>query len=76
MGHGRRHEQNRRTTNCSLGWSTGFIWGIADDVLTDVCNRGTSRDEMLPMVVTRRLDAVLEHEIEELRDHTLVEVAT
>ena len=34
-----------------LGWITNFIWGIADDVLRDV---------ILPMVVIRRLDAVLE----------------
>ncbi len=37
-----------------------FIWGIADDVLRDVYVRGKYRDAILPMVVIRRLDAVLE----------------
>jgi len=37
-----------------------FIWGIADDVLRDVYVRGKYRDVILPMVVIRRLDAVLE----------------
>jgi type I restriction enzyme M protein len=37
-----------------------FIWGIADDVLRDVYVRGKYRDVILPMIVVRRLDAVLE----------------
>ncbi|TAK67344.1 MAG: SAM-dependent DNA methyltransferase [Dehalococcoidia bacterium] len=37
-----------------------FIWGIADDVLRDVYVRGKYRDAILPMVVVRRIDAVLE----------------
>ncbi len=37
-----------------------FIWGIADDVLRDLFNRGKYRDVILPMCVLRRLDAVLE----------------
>ncbi len=37
-----------------------FLWGIADDVLRDVYVRGKYRDVILPMVVLRRLDAVLE----------------
>ena len=37
-----------------------FIWGIADDVLRDVYVRGKYRDVILPMIVIRRLDAVLE----------------
>ncbi|WP_370821173.1 type I restriction-modification system subunit M [Phascolarctobacterium faecium] len=37
-----------------------FIWGIADDCLRDVYVRGKYRDVILPMVVIRRLDAVLE----------------
>ena len=37
-----------------------FIWGIADDVLRDVYQRGKYRDVILPMTVIRRLDAVLE----------------
>ena len=43
-----------------LSWITNFIWGIADDVLRDVYVRGKYRDVILPMVVIRRLDAVLE----------------
>ena len=39
---------------------TNFIWGIADDVLRDVYVRDKYRDVILPMVVIRRLDAVLE----------------
>jgi type I restriction-modification system DNA methylase subunit len=37
-----------------------FIWSIADDCLRDVYVRGKYRDVILPMVVIRRLDAVLE----------------
>ena len=37
-----------------------FIWSIADDVLRDVYVRGKYRDVILPMVVLRRLDALLE----------------
>ena len=44
----------------NLNWITNFIWGIADDVLRDVYVRGKYRDVILPMVVIRRLDAVLE----------------
>jgi len=43
-----------------IGWISNFIWGIADDVLRDVYVRGKYRDVILPMVVIRRLDAVLE----------------
>ncbi|NBV77723.1 SAM-dependent DNA methyltransferase [bacterium] len=43
-----------------LGWITNFIWGIADDVLRDVYKRGKYPDVILPMIVIRRLDAVLE----------------
>ena len=43
-----------------LNWIANFIWGIADDVLRDVYVRGKYRDVILPMVVLRRLDAVLE----------------
>ncbi len=44
----------------NLNWITNFIWGIADDVLRDIYVRGKYRDVILPMVVIRRLDAVLE----------------
>ena len=37
-----------------------FIWSIADDELRDVFLRGQYRDVILPMVVLRRLDALLE----------------
>lgn len=39
-----------------------FIWGIADDVLRDVYVKGKYRDVILPMVVIRQLDSVLERE--------------
>jgi len=41
-------------------WIANFIWGIADDVLRDLYVRGKYRDVILPMVVIRRIDAVLE----------------
>ena len=44
----------------NLNWITGYIWGIANDVLRDVFVRGKYRDVILPMTVLRRLDAVLE----------------
>ena len=37
-----------------------LIWNIADDVLRDVFLRGQYRDVILPMVVLRRIDALLE----------------
>lgn len=37
-----------------------FIWSIADDCLRDVYNRGKYRDVILPMIVLRRLDSLLE----------------
>jgi len=37
-----------------------FIWSIADDCLRDVYVRGKYRDVILPMVILRRLDALLE----------------
>lgn len=46
--------------NGDISWITGFIWGIADDVLRDLYVRGKYRDVILPMTVLRRLDAVLE----------------
>ncbi|PIU51058.1 restriction endonuclease subunit S [Candidatus Desantisbacteria bacterium CG07_land_8_20_14_0_80_39_15] len=47
-------------SNGDLNWIANFIWSIADDVLRDVYVRGKYRDVILPMVVIRRLDAVLE----------------
>ena len=43
-----------------LNWIANFAWGIADDVLRDLYVRGKYRDVILPMIVLRRLDAVLE----------------
>ena len=45
-----------------------FIWNIADDVLWDVFLRGQYRDVILPMVVLRRLDALLEPTKEEVEE--------
>lgn len=47
-----------------------FIWSIADDCLRDVYVRGKYRDVILPMVVLRRLDALLEP----TKEHVLEEV--
>jgi type I restriction enzyme M protein len=46
--------------NGQFNWIANFIWGIADDVLRDVYVRGKYRDVILPMIVIRRLDSVLE----------------
>ncbi len=48
-----------------------FIWSIADDCLRDVYVRGKYRDVILPMVVLRRLDALLES----TKDKVMEEVA-
>ena len=48
-----------------------FIWSIADDCLRDVYVRGKYRDVILPMVVLRRLDSLLEL----TKDRVLEEVA-
>ena len=45
-------------TNRDLNWIANYIWGIADDVLRDLYQRGKYRDVILPMTVLRRLDAV------------------
>lgn len=54
--------------NPQLTWITNFIWGVADDVLRDVYVRGKYRDVILPMVVIRRLDAILEATKEQVLD--------
>ena len=46
--------------NQSYNQIVNFIWSIADDCLRDVYVRGKYRDVILPMLVIRRLDAVLE----------------
>ena len=45
-----------------------FIWGIADDVLRDLYVRGKYRDVILPMVVLRRLDSVLDTSKQQVLD--------
>lgn len=58
-------------THSSHNRLISFIWRIADDCLRDVYVRGKYRDVILPMVVLRRLDALLEptkdEVLEELR---------
>ena len=49
------------TNNGNIHWITNYIWGIANDVLRDVYVRGKYRDVILPMIVLRRLDGVLEN---------------
>ena len=46
--------------NASHNQMVSLIWNIADDVLRDVFLRGQYRDVILPMIVLRRLDALLE----------------
>ena len=48
-----------------------FIWSIADDCLRDVYVRGKYRDVILPMVVLRRIDTLLEA----TKENVLEEVA-
>lgn len=43
-----------------LKWIADFIWNFADDRLRDVYVRGKYRDVILPFIVLRRLDALLE----------------
>ncbi|MEM9101824.1 MAG: class I SAM-dependent DNA methyltransferase [Pseudomonadota bacterium] len=45
-----------------------FIWNIADECLRDVYVRGKYRDVILPMVVLRRLDTLLEPSKQALLD--------
>lgn len=53
-------DQGGRLDASHLNWISNYLFGIADDVLRDVFVRGKYRDVILPMVVLRRLDAVLE----------------
>ena len=52
--------RENEVTNGDLNWIANYIWGIADDILRDLYQRGKYRDVILPMTVLRRLDAVLE----------------
>lgn len=62
----------RQTTKVNMESShsqiVSLIWNIADDVLRDVFLRGQYRDVILPMVVLRRLDALLEPTKEEVEE--------
>jgi type I restriction enzyme M protein len=51
-----------------------FIWSIADDCLRDVYVRGKYRDVILPMVVLRRLDALLESSKEKVMEEVHFQV--
>lgn len=51
-----------------------FIWSIADDCLRDVYVRGKYRDVILPMVVLRRLDALLEPSKEKVLEEVKYQV--
>ena len=53
-------EKDLNLEGSRLNWIANFIWGIADDVLRDLYVRGKYRDVILPMMVLRRFDAVLE----------------
>jgi len=51
-----------------------FIWNVADDVLRDIYVRGKYRDVILPMIVIRRLDVLLEDSKEDvLKRHQYLE---
>ena len=56
----RRGIEGKSVESSQLSWISNYLYGIADDVLRDVFVRGKYRDVILPMVVLRRLDAVLE----------------
>lgn len=55
-----RKKREFKMDNQTYNQIVNFIWSIADDCLRDVYVRGKYRDVILPMVVIRRLDAVLE----------------
>lgn len=51
---------------CFHSQMVSMIWNIADDMLRDVFLRGQYCDVILPMVILRRLDALLERTKEEV----------
>jgi len=55
-----KHVLSNYSSQIDTAKIANFIWGIADDVLRDVYVRGKYRDVILPMIVLRRLDIVLE----------------
>lgn len=52
--------QKKQQDQGQIKWISDFIWNIADDRLRDVYVRGKYRDVILPFIVLRRIDAVLE----------------
>lgn len=52
--------QKNQQEQTQIKWISDFIWNIADDRLRDVWERDNYRDVILPFIVLRRLDAVLE----------------
>ena len=46
----------------------GFIWQITDDVLRDAFKKNEIGDVVLPFVVLRRLDCILEPVNQKVRD--------
>ena len=52
--------QKKQQDQGQIKWISDFIWNIADDRLRDVSVRGKYRDVILPVIVLRRIDAVLE----------------
>ena len=52
--------QKKQQDQSQIKWISDFIWNIANDRLRDVYVRGKYRDVILPFIVLRRLDAVLE----------------
>lgn len=53
-------QKKQQQDQSQIKWISDFIWNIADDRLRDVYVRGKYRDVILPFIVLRRLDAVLE----------------
>ena len=47
----------------------GFIWQITDDVLRDTFKKNEIGDVVLPFVVLRRLDCILEPVNQKVRDN-------
>lgn len=68
MSKDRAPETDPPLRNGDLHWIANFIWGIADDVLRDVYTRGKYRDVIIPMMVLRRLDSVLEETKKQVLD--------
>ena len=58
----------KNNMDSSYSQIVALIWNIADDVLRDVFLRGQYRDVILPMVVLRRLDALLEPTKEDVEE--------